>query len=69
MSSENIRSLTEARRSKLSLLGALLPELSAASAETLEIMADVNQVSELLCSLDESRRGQIVSFDAAFGDL
>lgn len=42
---------------------------SSASAETLEILTDVEQVSDLLCSLDEARKGQVVSFSQAFGDL
>jgi hypothetical protein len=57
------------RRASQKLLARLLPELSAASAETLEILMDVEQVSTLLASFDEVCKGQVVSFQQAFSDL
>ncbi len=51
------------------VLSRWFPELSDATAETLEILMDVDQVSTLLASLDDVRKGQMVSFESAFGDL
>lgn len=51
------------------LLARLLPDLSEASAETLEILMDVDQVSDLLNSFDEVRKGQVMSLQQAFADL
>lgn len=43
--------------------------LGKARLETLEIMTDVEQVSTLFNSLDDVRRGHIVTMNDAFGDL
>jgi hypothetical protein len=42
---------------------------TAARLETLEILLDVEQVTDLLSSLDDLRQGNIVSMNSAFGDL
>lgn len=55
--------------SKIRFFSRLLPNISEASAETIEILTDVEQVTDLLCSLDEARKGHVVSFMQAFGDL
>ncbi|MCE3234873.1 MAG: hypothetical protein K0Q50_1053 [Vampirovibrio sp.] len=43
--------------------------LGASRLETLEILTDVEQVSDLFASLDDMRKGRIVSMSDAFGDL
>lgn len=43
--------------------------LSSSEWETLEILFDVDQCHMLLTSLEEYRRGEVVSFSEAFGDL
>lgn len=42
---------------------------TASRLETVEILADLDQVTTLFSSLDDWRSGQIVSIDTAFGDL
>lgn len=42
---------------------------TAARLETLEILMDIEQVSELFASLADTRQGQIVTMNHAFGDL
>jgi len=37
--------------------------------ETLEILTDIEQVSELFASFDDVRLGRIVNMSDAFGDL
>lgn len=54
---------------KAKLLGRLFPEVSDATAETLDILSDIDQVTLLLASLDEKRHGRIVAMDQAFVDL
>jgi hypothetical protein len=44
-------------------------ERAASRLETVEILADLDQVTTLFSSLDDWRSGQIVSMDTAFGDL
>ena len=51
------------------LLKRLLPDLTDASAETLEIVTDVDQVSTLLNSLAEAKNKEIVPFEQSFMDL
>lgn len=51
------------------LLKHLLPDLSKASAETLEIVTDVEQISTLLASLAEVKTKEIVPMEQAFLDL
>jgi hypothetical protein len=43
--------------------------LSGATVETLEILMDGAQSGQLFRSLDDVRRGRVLSFEAAFGDL
>lgn len=43
--------------------------LGASRLETLEILTDVEQVSDLFASLEDMRNGRIVSLSDAFGDL
>ena len=40
-----------------------------ARLETLEILLDVEQVSDLLCSWDDARHGRVLAMQDAFGDL
>lgn len=55
--------------SKTRLLTGLLDRISDAQMETLEIVTDVTQMSQLMNSLLEAQSGQIVSFKTAFSDL
>lgn len=67
----------ETAKSQYKTLGRLFPTLagaldnakSAARLETLEILMDIEQVSDLLSSFDEARQGRIVNMNSAFGDL
>jgi hypothetical protein len=62
---------------RLKGIGRLFPVLAevleqprtAARLETLEIIMDVEQVSDLLSSWDDARKGRILSMQDAFGDL
>lgn len=64
-------------RSKRKSLSGLLPGLAEAATEalgasrieTLEILTDVEQVSDLFASFEDIRKGHIVSLSDAFGDL
>lgn len=60
-------------RSKQKLLSRWFPTLSEAqanaTAETLDILMDVDQVTTLLSSLDDVRHGRVVGMNSAFGDL
>lgn len=51
------------------LIKRLLPDLTETSAETLEIVTDVDQVSTLLSSLAEAKNKKVVSFEQSFMDL
>jgi hypothetical protein len=42
---------------------------AAARLETLEILMDVEQVSDLLNSFEDLSKGRIVGMNSAFGDL
>ena len=55
--------------SRAKILSRWFPEVSDATAETVEILMDVDQVGQLLNSLDELRRGQLVGLSDAFADL
>ncbi len=54
---------------KIKLLERFFPEASEAQAETFEILMDLEQTGQVLASLDEARKGAIVSMAEAFGDL
>ncbi len=56
-------------QAKLKLLERFMPDASEAQIETMEILMDLDQVSTMLSSLDEMRKGQIVSMSNAFSDL
>ncbi|MBY0450718.1 MAG: hypothetical protein K2X01_08860 [Cyanobacteria bacterium] len=56
-------------QAKLKLLERFMPDASEAQIETMEILMDLDQVSSMLSSLDEMRKGQIVSMSNAFADL
>ncbi len=56
-------------KTKSKLLTRWFGDVSAATAETVEILMDVEQVSDLLSSFEDVRRGQVVSMNSAFGDL
>ncbi len=51
------------------VLKGLLPDITDASAETLEILMDIDQVSELLGSFQDVQLGKMVPVEQAFGDL
>jgi hypothetical protein len=53
---------------KTSLLVGALDRISEAQMETLEILSDVTQMTQLMTSLLEAKSGQIVSFESAFAD-
>ncbi len=57
------------RQTKTRLLAGLFDHVSEAQAETLEIIADVDQMTQLMTSLLEAGSGQVVSFESAFADL
>lgn len=48
---------------------AAVDAIGASRLETLEIITDVEQISLLLSSLDDSRSGRVLSLSDAFGDL
>ncbi len=52
-----------------SVAAAAVDTLGASRMETLEIVTDVEQITMLLSSLDDSRSGRILSMSDAFGDL
>jgi hypothetical protein len=64
-------------KSKRKALGRLFPSIAAAAEgtrtaarlETLEILMDIDQVTDLLASFDDFRQGRIVNMSKAFGDL
>ena len=49
--------------------GAMEHPRTAARLETLEILMDVEQVSDLLSSFEDLSKGRITSMSSAFGDL
>ncbi len=53
---------------KTSLLAGALDRISEAQMETLEILSDVTQMTQLMTSLLETKSGQIVYFESAFAD-
>lgn len=55
--------------SKTRLLAGVLDHISESQMETLEILADVDQMTHLMTSLLDVQSGQIVSLDQAFADL
>jgi hypothetical protein len=68
------KGIAKARRTALSrwlpgIADATADRLGKARLETLEVMTDVEQVSTLFASLDDVRRGHIVTMHDAFGDL
>lgn len=52
-----------------SVAAAAVDAVGASRMETLEIVTDVEQITMLLSSLDDSRSGRILSISDAFGDL
>lgn len=52
-----------------SIAAAATEAIGSARLETLEILTDVEQVSLLFASLEEARKGHIVTMSDAFGDL
>ena len=51
------------------LAGIVADKVGASRLETLELMTDVEQVSQLFSSMDDKRQGRVVSMSDAFGDL
>ncbi len=60
---------TSAKRTKTRILAGVFDRISESQVETLEILADVDQMTQLMTSLMEAKSGQVVSFDSAFADL
>ena len=56
-------------KTKSTLLERWFGDVSEATAETVEILMDVEQVSALLSSFEDVRQGHLVAMDNAFGDL
>lgn len=54
---------------KTRLMAGIFDHVSEAQMETLEILADVDQMTQLMTSLLEAKSGQVVSFEQAFGGL
>lgn len=54
---------------KLKLFEQFFADAPAATIETMEILMDVDQMSQVLSSLEDSRLGRIVCLADAFGDL
>ena len=50
-------------------LGSVLDGVNATTVETAEILLDIQQMSDLLASLQDLRTGQLVNFSTAFEDL
>jgi hypothetical protein len=75
--SDAMASSKDMPNSKRKALSRLFPALAAAAEhgrtaarlETLEIMMDVEQISDLLTSFEDLRQGRIVNMNNAFGDL
>lgn len=68
------KGLTRSKRKALAkwfptLAGMASDSRAAAKLETLEILMDIDQVTDLFSSLDEARQGRVVSMNTAFGDL
>lgn len=55
--------------SKTRLLTGVFDHISEAQMETLEIVSNVNQMTQLMTGLLEAKSGQIRSFESAFADL
>lgn len=56
-------------QAKLKLFEIALPNASEATMETMEILMDIDQMSMLLSSMDDMRKGQVVGLCDAFADL
>lgn len=56
-------------KTKLKLIERFFPDASAATVETVEILMDIDQMSNLLSSFEDLRKGRIVSMQSAFADL
>jgi hypothetical protein len=57
----------DARYIKASLFKGL--HIDAAHTETLAIIEDVDQFTDILASMRESKLGRVIGLDAAFADL
>ncbi len=58
-----------AAHAKMKLLERFFPEATEAQTETFEILMDIEQAGQILASLDDVRKGSILSMVEAFGDL
>lgn len=58
-----------ARQSRVQFLAGILDRVSDTQVETLEILSDVDQMTQMMTSLLEAKTGEIVSFESAFADL
>ena len=57
------------KRSKAGFLAGVFDRVSETQMETLEILSDVDQMTQLMTSMLEVGSGQIVSWESAFADL
>lgn len=58
-----------AKQSKTNILAGVFERVSESQMETLEILADVDQMTQLMTGMLEVKSGHIVSFESAFADL
>jgi hypothetical protein len=58
-----------AKCSKTRILAGVFDKVSESQMETLEILSDVNQMTQLMTGMLEATSGQIVSLESAFADL
>lgn len=56
-------------QAKLKLFEHAFPNASEATMETMEILMDMDQMSMLLSSMDDMRKGRVVELFDAFADL
>lgn len=56
------------RLSKSRLLAGIFDNVSEAQMETLEILSDVDQLTQLMTGLLEAQTGQVLAFEKAFAD-
>ncbi len=56
-------------KSRIYFLHGIFDRITPAQAETVEILADIDQMSQLMNSLLEVRSGQVISFEKAFADV
>ncbi|MBY0404967.1 MAG: hypothetical protein K2X66_13795 [Cyanobacteria bacterium] len=56
-------------QAKLKFMERLFPDASEATMETVEILMDLEQMSTLLNSFEDIRKGRVIALKNAFSDL